>query len=283
MIGGYTERSGASREIGSLLLGVHDERGGSSTLGNVGTGWDARSASELHTKLRRLRTDTAPFAGGASDRSRSLDTSRRRRDALGGAAAPCRDRTSPSGPGRPCPRMPRSTGLRSRQERASDMTARARRIASIRKVRIRRPRSRHRAAAATAVAAASQRNVSNPDRVIDPSTGLKKLDLVRYYQSVARSDPAASARPAGLLVRGPGRHRRRAVLPEARRQAWHSRHPRARSSALAGSPGAARDRERTGVGRRRADERDRVAHLELAARHIERRIGSSSISIRAKA
>jgi len=45
--------------------------------------------------------------------------------------------------------------------------------------------------------------VSNPDRVIDPSTGLKKLDLVRYYESVADWIlPHLVGRPVSL-VRGP--------------------------------------------------------------------------------
>jgi bifunctional non-homologous end joining protein LigD len=45
--------------------------------------------------------------------------------------------------------------------------------------------------------------VSNPDRVIDPSTGLKKLDLVRYYESVADwMLPHLQGRPVSL-VRGP--------------------------------------------------------------------------------
>jgi bifunctional non-homologous end joining protein LigD len=46
--------------------------------------------------------------------------------------------------------------------------------------------------------------VSNPERVIDPSSGLKKLDLVRYYESVAeRMLPHLRGRPVSL-VRGPG-------------------------------------------------------------------------------
>src|SRR4029079_16320835 len=46
--------------------------------------------------------------------------------------------------------------------------------------------------------------ISNPDRVIDPGTGLRKLDLVRYYESVAdRILPHLRGRPAPL-VRGPG-------------------------------------------------------------------------------
>jgi len=45
--------------------------------------------------------------------------------------------------------------------------------------------------------------VSHPDRVIDPSTGLTKLDLVRYYESVAeRMLPHLQNRPVAQ-VRGP--------------------------------------------------------------------------------
>ncbi|HEX5686426.1 MAG TPA: non-homologous end-joining DNA ligase [Ideonella sp.] len=48
----------------------------------------------------------------------------------------------------------------------------------------------------------SQR-VSHPDRVIDPSTGLTKLDLVRYYESVAELMlPHLQGRPVAQ-VRGP--------------------------------------------------------------------------------
>src|SRR4030095_10404685 len=61
--------------------------------------------------------------------------------------------------------------------------------------------------AATAVAPTKHKvgtvKVSNPDRVIDPSTGLKKLDLVRYYESVAEwMLPHLKGRPVSL-VRGP--------------------------------------------------------------------------------
>jgi bifunctional non-homologous end joining protein LigD len=45
--------------------------------------------------------------------------------------------------------------------------------------------------------------VTNPDRVIDPSTGLKKVDLVRYYESVADwMLPHLANRPVSL-VRAP--------------------------------------------------------------------------------
>jgi bifunctional non-homologous end joining protein LigD len=45
--------------------------------------------------------------------------------------------------------------------------------------------------------------VSNPERVVDPTTGLTKLDLVRYYESVAEWIlPHLAGRPVSL-VRGP--------------------------------------------------------------------------------
>ena len=45
--------------------------------------------------------------------------------------------------------------------------------------------------------------MSNPERIIDPSTGLRKLDLVRYYESIAeRMLPHLAGRPVSL-VRGP--------------------------------------------------------------------------------
>jgi len=45
--------------------------------------------------------------------------------------------------------------------------------------------------------------ISNPDRVIDPSTGLRKIDLIHYYESVAdRILPHLRHRPVSL-VRAP--------------------------------------------------------------------------------
>ncbi|MCK7494965.1 MAG: hypothetical protein MZW92_30600 [Comamonadaceae bacterium] len=55
----------ASGEIGSLLLGVHDEAGRLVHAGGVGTGWNARTARELHQRLTPLRADAPPFADGA--------------------------------------------------------------------------------------------------------------------------------------------------------------------------------------------------------------------------
>lgn len=51
--------------------------------------------------------------------------------------------------------------------------------------------------------AAGSVKVSNAERVIDPSTGLTKLDLMRHYESVAEwMLPHLQGRPCSL-VRGP--------------------------------------------------------------------------------
>jgi hypothetical protein len=67
--------------------------------------------------------------------------------------------------------------------------------------------------------------VSNPERVIDPSTGLTKLDLVRYYESIAewmipRWERSLSTICATATRRPPRRHFLRAPGP-----AWGSRCP----------------------------------------------------------
>jgi bifunctional non-homologous end joining protein LigD len=46
-IGGFVDRSGATAEVGSLLLGVYD-KGKLVFAGNVGTGWDGKTGRELH-------------------------------------------------------------------------------------------------------------------------------------------------------------------------------------------------------------------------------------------
>ena len=60
VIGGYTAPSGARAHLGALLVGLYD----GPTLrftGKVGTGYTQQTLRELGAKLRRLRTDRAPF------------------------------------------------------------------------------------------------------------------------------------------------------------------------------------------------------------------------------
>jgi len=57
VICGFTDRSNAAREVGSLLLGTYED-GELVYSGNVGTGWNARTGRELHERLVGLETKT---------------------------------------------------------------------------------------------------------------------------------------------------------------------------------------------------------------------------------
>ena len=62
VVGGFTERGGASKEVGSLLLGVYDDEGRLIPAGSVGTGWDSATAVSLRELLEHADTNVSPFA-----------------------------------------------------------------------------------------------------------------------------------------------------------------------------------------------------------------------------
>src|SRR4029077_3928152 len=64
VIAGFTDRGGEveSNEIGSLLLGVHDDKGQLVPAGNVGTGWSGKTAAELKERLLKLENSKTPVA-----------------------------------------------------------------------------------------------------------------------------------------------------------------------------------------------------------------------------
>ena len=60
VICGFTDRSGSKREVGGLLLSYYQD-GTLRYAGNVGTGWDAKTAEALHAKLVAIEVDDAPL------------------------------------------------------------------------------------------------------------------------------------------------------------------------------------------------------------------------------
>ena len=180
VIGGYTDRGNdpSAPEIGSLLLGAHDDAGLLRFVGAVGTGWDAEAAARLKRQLRRLASEQSPFAD-----DRATQPGRWKRRAAGV------ERWVK-------PRLVAEVSFRNwtadRQLRHAVFIA-LRQDKGAREVR---HEVRHEPAAPAVV-------VSNPQRVIDPGSGLTKLDLVRYYESVADwLLPHLRGRPCSL-VRGP--------------------------------------------------------------------------------
>ena len=200
VIGGFVDRSGAAAEVGSLLLGVYD-KGRLVYTGNVGTGWDGKSGRELHRKLTRLEIDAPPFeVGDPTGRGRwsrrsATATERWVRPEL--VAEIAFAEWTPDGH----VRHASFQGLRT--DKAPGEVTHERPAAPA----LAEPAPKPVAAATTRRAAPAPKptatKVSNPDRVIDPSTGLKKIDLVRYYESVADWIlPHLVDRPVSL-VRGP--------------------------------------------------------------------------------
>lgn len=187
---GYTDRSDGPHQIGSLLLGIHNDDGELISAGSVGTGWNDEKAGELKQQLAKMEVSNSPFS------------------------------SRPSKPGRWSNRKAGSEKwvepkLIAEVEFAEWTPESQVRHASFIALRTDKPakaitRERAKVIASQAPASAPMKKgssstvkVSNSERVIDPTTGLTKLDLVRYYESVAEWIlPHLGGRPVSM-VRGP--------------------------------------------------------------------------------
>jgi bifunctional non-homologous end joining protein LigD len=189
VVAGYTDRSSGEAEVGSLLLGVHANDGGQLVyVGNVGTGWNAATAAKLKTKLKKIAVAASPFG------ARPL---RQHRWAVRGPAAQhfvkptlvAEVEFSDWTPGGQI-RHARFLGLR------VDKEARA-----VKRESAVMPQGPALVTAGSSIVGGVK--VSHPERIIDTSTGVTKLELVRYYESVADwMLPHLKGRPCSL-VRGP--------------------------------------------------------------------------------
>lgn len=190
VVAGFTDRGDDRRapEIGSLVLAVHDEAGRLVPVGNVGTGWNAETAAALKRRLVPLERKTTPFAADA---------------------APKRGRWTRRPAGSERWVEPSLVAEVSFGEWTPDRQIRHALFLGLREDKPAREVVREVATAPAGTipmktnSAATSVKVTNPGRVIDPSTGLTKLDLVRYYESVAEwLLPHLKGRPCSL-VRAP--------------------------------------------------------------------------------
>lgn len=223
---GYTDRTSGEAQIGSLLLGVHDANGSLVSVGSVGSGWNAEAAGDLKQMLTRLEVPKSPFADPAATQpgrwsKRAAGTERWVKPSQ--VAEVEFAEWTPDGQIRHAVFV----GLRTdkpasaiTREVAADPAALADDHGAAGA-----PRAKGSKAAVPARSNGSSEpngpnrsnklnkpktgpppprlKVTNPERVIDPSIGLTKLDLVRYYESVADwLLPHLKGRPCSL-VRGP--------------------------------------------------------------------------------
>jgi bifunctional non-homologous end joining protein LigD len=168
VVGGFTEPAGSREGLGSLLLGVRDDAGRLCYAGNVGTGFDQAELRRLRKRLDAMRQDRSPFHD--------------------------HDRAPKGAWVDPVLVAEVSFAQWTREGRL--------RHAVYHGLREDKPASRIVRERAVPVDAGGPPalSVSHPDRVIDPASGLTKLDLVRHYQHAAPwMLPHLKARPVALL------------------------------------------------------------------------------------
>ena len=188
---GYTDRSDGSPQVGSLILGVHDAADQLVSVGSVGTGWNSEEARGLKIKLAALETGKVPFAGGVAKPGRWS----KRQPGSERWVTPTLVAEVEFAELTPEGQIRHAVYVALRDDKPAAEVGREVAMPAAGGAPLR--------PAANAASARGGVKVSNADRVIDTSTGLTKLDLVRYYESVADFIlPHLRGRPCSL-VRGP--------------------------------------------------------------------------------
>ena len=212
VIGGFSDRSDNAKAVGALMLGYYDD-GVLQYAGRVGTGWSSDDAVALRTRLAKLVRTKSPFP---------VDTTRSTRWLTKPAAEDHWVKPqlvaeisfaawTPDG----SVRHASYQGLREDKPAKSVLRERAKAVSSKKKTLI-ESLSTPKAEAPMKTAPAAARKtatpgtaevegvrITHPERVIDPSTGHTKLDLARYYASIAEwMLPHLKSRPTSL-VRAP--------------------------------------------------------------------------------
>lgn len=189
---GYTDRSNAAAEVGSLLLGYH-QGGQLRFAGSVGTGWSHAEGAAMYKRLQKLRVDTPPFDPPSTPSRRwsrrGAGSERWVRPSLVAEVA--------FGEWTPDGHVRHASFKGWRTDKAPTEITRERSSDPVPPVSAAGETPRRKGPASEPL------KITSPDRVVDPSTGLRKRDLVHYYESIAeRMLPHLKARPVSL-VRAP--------------------------------------------------------------------------------
>ncbi|MGH8854375.1 MAG: DNA ligase D [Telluria sp.] len=186
VIGGYTDPKGSRQGIGALLLGTYDLDGVLRYAGKVGSGFNHASLKDIGARLEKLRSDDSPFPPRAVPGRQHHWV----KPALV-AEVSFSDWTSTGSV-----RHPVFQGLR------DDKPARGIRREEPRHIEdIEKPASPAFAGLHGKLPASLK--VTSPDRVVDPSTGITKLELIRYYALVGELMMEHLKRRPLTLVRAP--------------------------------------------------------------------------------
>lgn len=231
VIGGYSEPSGSRAAFGALLLGVYNEDGKLRYAGRVGTGFDAAKLRAVKRELDARETTKMSFASAPRERSRTpvhwvkpelvaeCEFAEWTADGIVRQAAfvslrddkPAKQIVHEMPAAHDAVEGDEGTISASKSTKAKTTTthrASGKRGAATVTTGTANHASKATTARISKRAAASDAEVagvriSHPDRVIDKASGTRKLDLVRYFESVAEWIlPHLRDRPVAL-VRAP--------------------------------------------------------------------------------
>ncbi|SEK56888.1 DNA ligase D [Nitrosovibrio tenuis] len=161
VIGGYTDPKGSREGIGSLLLGYYDEDHQLQYAGNVGTGFNDKALRDLKAKLERISSESSPFVRGSAIDKKAHWV-------------------------KPVLVAEVSFGEWTRGGHIRHAVFRGLRTDKKAEAIVReKPVHADSARADSSASIPPSLRITNPDRVIDPSSGFKKIDLIRYYALVA--------------------------------------------------------------------------------------------------
>jgi bifunctional non-homologous end joining protein LigD len=201
VIGGYSEPAGSRAEFGALLLGVHDAYGKLQYAGRVGSGFNAQTLREVRQQLDRHASNTMPFAKAPSERSRTpvhwvkpklvaeCNFAEWTDERIVRQASFVSLRSD-----KPAKQIVKEAPVKGATVQTSSPQE-----APAPRAKAKAPRARSNTADTTVAGV----KITHPDRVIDKQSQARKIDLVRYYESVAqRMLVELKGRPLAL-VRAP--------------------------------------------------------------------------------
>ena len=192
VIGGFTDPKGSRKGVGSLLLGYYDREGKLRYAGNVGSGFNHASLMDISERLEALRTDESPFP------PRAVPGRQHHWVKPTLVAEVSFSEWTNTG----SVRHPVFQGLRSDKPARGIRREEPRHIEDVDKPALADepvsppPAGLHSKLPETL-------RVTNPDRVVDPSSGATKLDVIRYYALVGELMMEHLKRRPVTLVRAP--------------------------------------------------------------------------------
>jgi len=192
VIGGFTDPKGSRKGVGSLLLGTYDREDVLRYAGNVGSGFNHASLMDLKERLEALRSDDSPFPPRAVPGRQHHWVK-----PVLVAEVSFSEWTSTGSV-----RHPVFQGLRSDKPAKGITREEPRPVEEVEKPALADepvsppPPGLH-------GKLPDKLRVTNPERVVDPSTGITKLDVIRYYALVGELMMEHLKRRPLTLVRAP--------------------------------------------------------------------------------